>query len=38
VAEISRPGLVKLAVRPIKTGWQPINLKSIDLKPVVATP
>ncbi|HUD83272.1 MAG TPA: alpha-L-fucosidase [Candidatus Saccharimonadales bacterium] len=38
VAEISAPGLVTLAVHPVKNGWQPMNLQSIELKPVTATP
>jgi len=38
VAEISVSGLVTLAVQPVKNGWQPMNLKSIELKPVAATP
>ncbi len=36
--EISGPGLVTLAIHPVKNGWQPMNLKSIELKPVSATP
>jgi len=34
--EISAPGLVRLAIHPIKDGWQPMNIKSIELKPVAA--
>ena len=36
--EITKPGPVKLAVRPVKEGWQPMNLKSLQLKPVAGTP
>jgi alpha-L-fucosidase len=38
VAEISASGTATLAVHPVKSGWQPINLRSIELKPVAATP
>jgi alpha-L-fucosidase len=31
--EIAEAGKVSLAVKPIKQGWQPFNLKSITLKP-----
>jgi len=37
VLEIASPGKVTLAVRAVKDGWHPVNLKSIRLKPV-ATP
>jgi alpha-L-fucosidase len=37
VAEISDQGLVTLALHPVKNGWQPINLKSIELKSVAST-
>jgi alpha-L-fucosidase len=36
--EISTPGTFTVAVHPIKGGWQPMNLKSIELKPVAANP
>jgi len=36
VIEIASPGTVTLAVRPVKDGWHPINLKAIRLKPVAA--
>jgi alpha-L-fucosidase len=32
--EVSSPGRISVAVRPIKDGWQPMNLKSIRLTPV----
>jgi hypothetical protein len=32
--EIPSPGKVTLAVRPVKEGWHPPNLKVIRLKPV----
>jgi alpha-L-fucosidase len=35
VVEIPNAGKAVLAVRPIKDGWQPMNLKSIQLVPVV---
>jgi len=31
--EISRAGAVSLALRPVATGWHPLNLKSITLRP-----
>jgi len=31
--EITAPGKVTLAVRPVKDGWHPLNLKAIRLKP-----
>ena len=34
--EIASPGRVTLAVRPVKDGWHPLNLKSIRLKPAAA--
>jgi alpha-L-fucosidase len=34
VVEIASVGSVTLAVHPVKTGWQPMNLKSIQLTPV----
>ena len=34
--EIAAPGKVTLAVRPVKDGWHPVNLKAIRLKPVAA--
>ena len=36
VLEIASPGKVTLAVRPVKDGWHPLNLKAIRLKPVAA--
>ena len=36
--EIPTPGKFTAAVHPIKGGWQPMNLKSIELKPVAANP
>jgi hypothetical protein len=33
VLEISTPGKISLAVKPVAEGWQPINLKSLILKP-----
>jgi alpha-L-fucosidase len=36
VLEIASPGKVTLAVRPVKEGWQPLNLKAVRLKPVAA--
>lgn len=36
--EISAAGTVTLSVRPIKSGWQPMNLKSVTLKPVASGP
>jgi alpha-L-fucosidase len=38
VAEISARRLVSLAVHPVKEGWQPINIKSIHLKPLARNP
>jgi alpha-L-fucosidase len=35
--EISTAGKVTLSVHPIKSGWQPMNLKSIKLKPAEAS-
>jgi len=35
---ISKPGLITLTIQPVKAGWQPMNLKSIDLKPIVGAP
>jgi alpha-L-fucosidase len=32
--EITSPGRTTLAVRPVKDGWQPLNLKAVRLKPV----
>lgn len=34
VVRIASTGMVKLAVRPVVSGWQPMNLKSLQLKPV----
>ena len=34
--EIPSPGKATLAVRPVKEGWHPLNLKAIRLKPVAA--
>jgi hypothetical protein len=34
--EIASPGEVTLALRPVKGGWHPLNLKAIRLKPVKA--
>jgi alpha-L-fucosidase len=31
--EIVAPGIYTIAVKPVKAGWQPINLKSLMLKP-----
>jgi hypothetical protein len=31
--EINAPGKATLAVRPVKDGWHPLNLKAIRLKP-----
>jgi alpha-L-fucosidase len=36
VLEIAAPGKAVLAVRPVKDGWHPLNLKAIRLKPAVA--
>jgi alpha-L-fucosidase len=36
VLEIAAPGKVTLAVRPVKDGWHPVNLKAIRLKPAAA--
>ena len=35
--EISIAGKVTLSVHPIRDGWQPMNLKSIKLKPAEAS-
>jgi hypothetical protein len=34
--EIASPGKATLAVRPVKDGWHPLNLKAIRLKPATA--
>ncbi len=34
--EIPAPGQVTLALRPVKDGWHPVNLKAIRLKPAAA--
>jgi len=34
--EISSKGKATLAIRPVKDGWQPLNVKAIRLKPVAA--
>ena len=34
--EIASPGKVTLAVRPVKDGWHPLNLKAIRLRPAAA--
>jgi alpha-L-fucosidase len=34
--EIASPGKATLAVRPVKEGWHPVNLKAIRLKPAAA--
>src|SRR5215471_185202 len=34
VLEIASKGEIKLTVKPVKQGWNPINLKSVTLKPV----
>jgi hypothetical protein len=34
--EISNAGKATLAVHPVKDSWQPMNLKSITLKPVAS--
>jgi len=31
--EIVAPGIYTIAVKPVKAGWQPVNLKSLTLKP-----
>jgi alpha-L-fucosidase len=31
--EIAVPGKITVAVKPVKEGWEPINLKSLTLKP-----
>jgi alpha-L-fucosidase len=36
VIEIASPGKVTLAVRPVKEGWHPLNLRAIRLKPAGA--
>ena len=36
VIEIPSAGKVTLAVRPVKEGWHPLNLKSVRLKPAAA--
>jgi alpha-L-fucosidase len=36
--EIPSPGKFTLTVHPIKSGWQPMNLKSVTLKPVTVNP
>ena len=36
VLKIAAPGKVTIAVRPVKDGWHPVNLKAIRLKPVAA--
>jgi alpha-L-fucosidase len=36
IIEITAPGKVTLAVRPVKDGWHPLNLKAIRLKPATA--
>jgi hypothetical protein len=33
-SEIKAPGIISLAVRPVKGEWSPINLKAIRLVPV----
>ena len=33
VLEIAAPGKYTITVKPVKAGWQPINLKSLTLKP-----
>jgi alpha-L-fucosidase len=38
VLEISAPGKVTIAVRPVASGWHPINIKSIRLKPAQEKP
>lgn len=38
VVEIPASGNVTLAVHPIADGWQPMNLKSIKLEPVITKP
>ena len=37
VIEIASAGRVTLAVRPVKDGWHPLNLRAIRLKPADAT-
>ena len=31
--ELARPGKIKLQVKPVQEGWQPVNLKFIKLVP-----
>ena len=35
VLEVPSQGKIRLTVKPVKQGWNPINLKSITLKPVL---
>ncbi len=35
--EIGTAGKISIAVKPVKDGWRPINLKSVRLKPVSQT-
>ena len=32
--ELAAPGRITLGVKPVRDGWQPVNLKSIKLTPV----
>ena len=34
VIEIASPGKATLAIRAVKDGWHPVNLKSVRLKPL----
>ncbi|MDB6068160.1 MAG: putative glycosyl hydrolase [Pedosphaera sp.] len=36
IVDIPAPGKATLSVHPVKDGWQPMNLKTIRLKPVTA--
>jgi alpha-L-fucosidase len=36
VVEITAPGKTTLSVHPVKEGWEPMNLKTIHLKPVTS--
>ena len=38
ILEITSPGKVTIAVRPIAAGWHPINIRSIRLKPAEKKP
>jgi hypothetical protein len=34
--ELTSPGTIRVVVRPIAEGWQPMNLRSLDLTPLPA--